>query len=305
MIMDIFLAFLTYFAYIFIIAMYSFKAIKYLRLPIHLRWELYPVIHEEGFHYGGSRYESVNWWEQGSKQRSFRGFFFLLKEYLHLGEYFHRHRSYWLALYPWHVGFILIIAFHVLCFFGAVLIVSGIPVSSDSSSLTGIVFYYATLVTGAVSFVAGALGSIGLLVKRTADGDLKAYASPLNYFSYLFTLIVFTSGFYAWAFADPTLGEYREFWVGLITLDYAMVMPVTAIHIIVFNLFLIYLPFTRSFHYITRFFAYFLIRWEDTPNVRGSKLEQRLQDMFKQKITWSAPHIKPGQTWEEAAKDRG
>jgi hypothetical protein len=26
--------------------------------------------------------------------------------------------------------------------------------------------------------------------------------------------------------------------------------------------------------------------------------------MFKQRITWSAPHIKSGQTWEEAAKDR-
>ena len=302
--MDIFLALFTYFAYIFIVVMYTLKAVKYLQLPIHLRWELYPVIHEKGFHYGGSRYENINWWEGGRKHRSFRGFFYLLKEYLHLGEYFHRNKSYWFVLYPWHVGFILIITFHILCFFGAVLIVSGIPVSFDSTSIIGTLFYYVTLITGVVSFIAGAFGSVGLLLKRWSDKNLKAYASPLNFFSYLFTLLVFLSGLYAWAFADPTLGEYREFWVGLITLHYVKVIPVTAFHIIIFNLFLIYLPFTRSFHYITRFFAYFLIRWEDTPNVRGSELEHKLQDMFKQRITWSAPHIKSGQTWEEAAKDR-
>lgn len=302
--MDIFLALFTYFAYVFIVAMYTVKAVKYLKMPIHLRWELYPVIHEDGFHYGGSKYENVNWWDEGKKRRSLRGFFYLLKEYLHLGEYFHRNKSYWLFLYPWHVGFILIIAFHILCFFGAVLIVLGVPVSADSPSVIGAILYYFTLITGVVSFIAGAFGSIGLLLKRSSDHNLKAYASPLNFFSYVFTLVVFLSGFYAWGFADPTLGEYREFWVGLITLHYVEVDAVTATHIIIFNLFLIYLPFTRSFHYITRFFAYFLIRWEDTPNVRGSDLEHKLQNMFKQKITWSASHIKPGQTWEEAAKDR-
>jgi nitrate reductase gamma subunit len=302
--MDIFLALFTYFAYVFIIVFYSVKAFKYLGLPVHLRWELYPVIHEKGFLYGGSKYESLNWWEEGRKQRSLRGFLFLLKEYLHLGEYYHRHRSYWFVLYPWHVGFILIITFHILCFFGGVLIVSGILISADSSSTIGILFYYTTLITGVVSFISGAFGSIGLFLKRSSDNDLKIYASPLNYFSYLFTFVVFLSGFYAWAFSDPTLAEYREFWVGLITLQYVGVMPATAIHIIIFDLFLVYLPFTRSFHYVTRFFAYFLIRWEDTPNVRGSELEKKLQEMFKQKITWSAPHIKPGQTWEEAAKDK-
>lgn len=201
------------------------------------------------------------------------------------------------------MGFILIIAFHILCFFGAVLIVAGIPVSSDSSSTFGVFFYYSTLLTGVVSFIVGAFGSIGLLLKRATDESLKAYATPLNYFSYLFTLVVFLSGLYAWAYADPTLAEYREFWVGLITLQYVDVMPATAIHVIIFDFFLIYLPFTRSFHYVTRFFAYFLIRWEDTPNLRGSDLEKKLEEMFKEKITWSAPHIKSGQTWGEAAKN--
>ncbi|MGD0234397.1 MAG: hypothetical protein ABSC55_07625 [Syntrophorhabdales bacterium] len=39
--MNIFLAVLTYFGYIFVTAMYTKRAVKFLRLPRHLRWELY------------------------------------------------------------------------------------------------------------------------------------------------------------------------------------------------------------------------------------------------------------------------
>jgi len=41
----------------------------------------------------------------------------------------------------------------------------------------------------------------------------------------------------------------------------------TVLHIVLFDLFLIYLPFTRSTHYITRILAYFFIRWDDEPNL--------------------------------------
>ena len=39
------------------------KALRYLRMPMHVRWELYPVAHEKGrAHYGGSYFEEVDWW---------------------------------------------------------------------------------------------------------------------------------------------------------------------------------------------------------------------------------------------------
>ena len=44
---NVFLAISTYFGYVFVIAMYTVKAVKYLRRPRHLRWDLYPVMHEE------------------------------------------------------------------------------------------------------------------------------------------------------------------------------------------------------------------------------------------------------------------
>jgi nitrate reductase gamma subunit len=297
------LALFTYFAYAFVIAGYSVKIVKYLSLPTHLRWELYPVIHEEGRAYGGSRFERADWWEEGPRRHPVRGFFFLLKEYFHLGEYFHRHRCYWCFLYPWHVGFVLIITFHILCFVSAVAMAWGLEVA-PAAGASGIILYWAVYVTGVVSFISGVFGSLGLIVERRRDNGLAVYATPLNYVSYVFTLAVFASGLAAWLFVDPSFSEYREFWKGLVTLRFVSVEAGSAIHIVLFNLFLIYLPFTRSLHYVTRFFAFFLIRWDDEPNVRGSELEKRLQELMTQKVTWSAPHIKAGKSWVEQVGDR-
>ena len=47
--MGIFLAIATYIAYIFIVMMYTVKAVQYAKMPIHLRWELYPVPKYKGF----------------------------------------------------------------------------------------------------------------------------------------------------------------------------------------------------------------------------------------------------------------
>ena len=40
-----------------------YKAIHYAPMPLHLRWELYPVAHERGkAAYGGSYFEELDWW---------------------------------------------------------------------------------------------------------------------------------------------------------------------------------------------------------------------------------------------------
>jgi len=40
------------------------RAVSYARLPLHLRWELYPVPHQakERARHGGSYFELENWW---------------------------------------------------------------------------------------------------------------------------------------------------------------------------------------------------------------------------------------------------
>jgi len=302
--MSVLLTILTYFAYVFIVAMYSVKLIKIARMPVHLRWELYPVAHEAKSKYGASYYEDLKQWRKQRRQTVLKGTLFLLREYFCMGEYFQRNRWYWLVLLPWHLGFILIITFHILCFLGALALVAGVPVSAESGSILGVILYYLILVAGIASFVGGFLGSVGLAIKRLCSKDLRAFATPQNYFNYLFTLAVFGSGLYAWYFVDPTLSGYREFWKEMVTLSPASVGYATTIHIILFALFLIYLPFTRSLHYITKFFAYFWVRWDDKPNVRGSKIERNVKKWLNKPVSWSAPHIPPGKTWAEIASEK-
>jgi nitrate reductase gamma subunit len=299
--MRVFLTVFTYFAYVFIVVMYAVKIVKYLSLPVHLRWELYPVIHEEKRGYG-SCFEELEWWTKVRRKSHIRGVIYLLKEYLHLGEYFKRHFSYWIVLYPWHVGFILIILFHILCFLCGVFMAAGLNISRDSADVSGRMLYYVVIVVGGTSFISGSIGSIGLPLKRIYDRNLRIYATPLNYVSYLLTSVVFLSGLYAWYTVDPALSEYREFWKGLVTLHFVSVQGASAIHIFVFNLFLIYLPYTRSMHYITRFFAFFLIRWDDEPNVQGCNLEKELIKLQNQKVTWAGPHIGSGNRWSDLVK---
>jgi hypothetical protein len=140
---------------------------------------------------------------------------------------------------------------------------------------------------------------------RLADRSLRIYAMPMNFFNYLFFLIVYGSGLLAWLVLDPTLVEYRTYWMGLITLAPPALHPMTVLHIVLFDIVLIYLPFTRSTHYITRILAYFFIRWDDEPNQRGSKMERKINDLLGQKISWEGPHITKGKSWVEVVTEPG
>ena len=292
----------TYVSYLFIIVAYAIKVRKIVRMPLHLRWELYPIPHEKGHKYGGSYLEELEWWTKPQERSVIRSIIYMLKKYFLFNGYYRRNRRYWTALYPWHVGFYLIVSFHILTFLGALAMVTiGLAISPESAHSLGVAIYYSTLVVAVGSFITGSFGSIGMLIERLTNKDLKAYASPVNYFNYIFFLIVFLSGLFSWYFFDPTLSAYREFWKGLITFQYMTVEPATYTHIMLFSLFLIYLPFTRSTHYITSFFSFFGVLWGDKPNLRGSKMEGEIKELLNKPVSWSAPHIQSVKKWSDIA----
>ncbi len=303
--MGTFIIALTYIAYVFIVAVYTFKVVAWLRLPLHIRWDLYPVIHEEHYRYGGSYYEQQEWWTKPRQKNRWRSLLYSLKDNFYLGEYFEHNRIYWFFLLPWHLSFIFIITFHILCFFAAVSMIGGLQVTAASPHALGKVFYYILLFTGGFAFIAGTFGSIGMLFIRILDRGLRTYAMPMNFFNYIFFLVVYGSGLLAWLLLDPTLEEYRAYWVGLVTLSPPMLHPMTILHIVLFDIFLIYLPFTRSTHYITRILAYFFIRWDDEPNLRGSEMEKKINGLLQRKVSWTGPHIQAGNSWAEVATASG
>ncbi len=151
------------------------------------------------------------------------------------------------------------------------------------------------------AFILGSIGSIILLGQRLFRSDLRNYATPSNFFNYVFFLTVFVSGLVAWLFFDPTLSGYREYWVSVLTFTYMIPEPAEYIHIMLFSLFLVYLPFTRSTHYITNLIAYFGILWEDTPNTRDSYSTRKVKEALARPVSWSSDHIQKGKTWGDVA----
>jgi nitrate reductase gamma subunit len=291
----IFLLLLVWASYLFIGGTYTYRSIKYALMPVHLRWELYPVPHE-GNKYGGSYFEEPEWWTKPRKKSFIKDVLFIVKDYLTFFQYFRLNRAYWVVLYMWHVGFYLIVAFHGLVAIGALATIGGVEISSSSSNF----LYYLTIVTGVAGFGLGCLGSIGVFIQRLMDRDLNAFATSKNFFSYVFYFFVFLSGLIAWAGFDTNFAVYREFYHAVFTLDMAVHVDAALVsHAVLFAMFLFYMPTTQAMHYATKFFAYFAVRWNDNPNFRGSKLEPKILDLLKQPVSWSAPHIQTGKDWVE------
>jgi len=296
----IFLLLMVLASYLFIAGTYTYRSIKYARMPVHLRWELYPVPHEKGRKYGGSYFEEPEWWTKPREKSILRDIIYIVKDYLTFAQYFKLNRGYWSVLYVWHVGFYLIVLFHGLVAVGALAMIGGVnEISSSTGSGLITFFYYLTLVTGITGFALGCLGSIGVLIRRLVDPDLRLFASAKNYFSYVFYFLVFLSGLISWGF-DTSFALYREFYHAVFTLDMGVAVDAALVgHAVLFALFLFYMPTTQAMHYATKFFAYFAVRWNDTPNFRGSKIERKVQELLKQPVTWSAPHIQTGKDWVE------
>ncbi len=44
-------------------------------------------------------------------------------------------------------------------------------------------------------------------------------------------------------------------------------------------------------HFFTKFFTYHKVRWEDEPNLKGSKMQEKIAKQLQQPVEWAAPHI--------------
>jgi nitrate reductase gamma subunit len=271
-------------------------------MPVHLRWELYPVPHEEGHSNGGSYLQEPEWWTKPRRKSFIKDIIFIVKDYLTFAQYYRLNRGYWSVLYVWHVGFYLIVLFHGLVAIGALAMIGGVNEISAGTGNAGITFfYYLTLAVGVAGFGLGCLGSIGVLTRRLFDPDLRRFASLKNYFSYVFYFFVFLSGIIAWAAFDTSFTVYREFYHAVFTLSDVHVDAALVSHAVLFAMFLFYMPSTQAMHYATKFFSFFAIRWNDAPNLRGSKVEKKIEALLNQPVTWSAPHIRERGNWVDVA----
>jgi nitrate reductase gamma subunit len=290
---------------VFVVAVLA-RIRMYSSMPMHLRWELYPVPHEASrAAHGGSYLEEVDWWlkpREVSKAAEAKA----MATEIGFLEALHKHnRRLWRSSFPFHFGLYLSIAATVLMLAGGVL--SRFAGGLMASGL-GTVWRAGIVFTGALGSALVIFGALGLLSKRLSDPDLKDFTTPGDVFNLAFFVAAFGCAFATFVVFDRDFALAGRFVQNLVTFDLQPVAAGGAATMLGISASLLaalvgYIPLTHMSHFVGKYFAYHSVRWGDAPNLKGGPQEPAIVANLMQKVTWSAPHIKSeGQkNWVEIA----
>ena len=261
------------------------RVLLFARMPMHLRWELYPVPHEapKRAAYGGSYLEEVDWWLK-PREKSHAGELKAMATEILFLEALHKHnRPMWWSSFPFHFGLYLVIAATVLMGIGAVVGLGGL--------------HWLVVLTGAVGLGITILGALGLLKRRLTSPDLADFTTGADLFNLVFFVVAFGVAFVTFAVFDRDFALTSRFVHNLVT---ARMEPVAegpagamvALSAGLLTVLLAYIPLTHMSHFVGKWFAYHSVRWNDEPNLKGGPQEAAIVANLTQKVTWAAPHIK-------------
>ena len=286
---------------------------RQMKLPLHVRWELYPVQHEAGkrAEYGGSYMEEVNWWEGEKKSSLYNEIRYMVPEILFLRGLKKDNPRLWNISFPFHFGFYLLIGTLALLILGAFSMVLGFPIAPGRGILSSLV-YYLTILLGFLGLTLGTVGTAALFRHRLRDPELRNYSSFSDYWNLAFILAFFLVGLLTWLFHDHAFDGARAYVYSLLPfggIPAGMGGNRTflgAMSIILGSLLIAYIPLTHMSHMFMKYFMYHSVRWEDTPNLKGSRIEASVLGNLGLKPTWAAPHIGADgkKTWGEIAASR-
>ena len=275
--------FIFYGSILFFILAMALRVRECVNAPVHLHWELYK---------GSSVYELKEWW--GKTHNTFGGkLWSMLLDLLFLREFYHRNRRFWYPLYVFHLGLYLLILWHAWLFIRAV------TVEIEAASVFGWVW-------GTFSTLLTFIGGIAILIMRIKEEELKVYYPPIHYVKWIFLLLTLIGGVYAvdvhFKSSMPSLLKYVREQMTFADFEHKLHPSLApALHVLFASVWLIYLPFSHVFQLFFRY--YHFLRWDDVPNVRGSKVGRRIKEHLERPATWSAPHIQSGKRWSEVASE--
>lgn len=300
---------LAYFAVVAFIITVAARAVMWAKMPMHMRWELYPVAHEgKKARYGGSYLEESEWWNKPRAVSLLGELKAMIPEILFLVALKENNPKLWLRSFPFHFGLYLIIG----CTFlmgGSGILASVFPALLEGG--IGLFLQYAITILGVGGLCLGIIGALGLLHQRLTNPDLKDFTAPADIFNLIFFVVVFGFAFATFALVDPDYSKITFFVRNLISGD-MHALPGTGLEAVLpavtvcgMSLLLFYIPLTHMSHFVGKYFAYHSIRWNDNPNLPGGKEERTINALLNMPITWAAPHIKADgkKTWAEVATE--
>jgi nitrate reductase gamma subunit len=286
---------------VFLVAV-AYRIVRYLRNPMHVRWELYPVAHEgKRSSYGGGYLEDVDWWKKPQENSKIGELKVMIPEILLLKAVWENNRSLWFVTYPFHLGLYFAAALLGLIFIEGVLLKLSFV---TSVSVLYAVLHQLVIVIGPLSFGLCLFGALGLFVRRLTDTSLRNYSSFGHFFNLLFFAVVMILAITNWVIADDVFVLLRETLINLLLLN---VIPqqsgLFTIWVMLSAALLAYIPLTHMSHFFMKYFLYHDIRWGDKPNINQPDIDARIQTVLNYPVTWSASHIHggDGKTWADVA----
>ena len=267
---------------------------RQINLPLHVRWEIYPVRHETTARvaYGGSYMEEVNWWNKPYKSLRINELKYMAPEILFLRGLWKENRSLWWFSFPLHFGLYLMIATFALLLLHACFALGGFSAVVVSFLLSGLI-----VATGWSGLILGSIGGLGMFYRRLTDRELRDYSSFADYFNILFIGLFFLSALMTCLLSDPFLEGAKAYTFGLLTAGSSRNFYVPGqnvaglLTIVSASLLVAYIPLTHMSHMFMKYFLYHQVKWDDAPNRPGGLIEAAIKNNLELKPTWQAKHI--------------
>ncbi len=100
---------ITYLCVVVFVVSVVTRFVKLSTLPVHLRWEVYPVPHEKGKgHYGGSYLEEYEWWTKKRETSKLAELKVMIPEIILLAGVWEHNKKHWFRTFPFHFGLYLL-----------------------------------------------------------------------------------------------------------------------------------------------------------------------------------------------------
>ena len=283
-----FLQILTYLSGLVFVIAFGAKMLKYATMPMHVRWELYPIPHE------GKD------WVVPFMRKSTIGRRFVIKitwlstdswcpKYSFIRALREDNKPLWYWSFPFHMGLYLCIGGLVFLGLGAFVQIFGM--APENSALASLL-QSLTTVFAVPGYILGTIGALGLIVKRMTDSNLIDVTAGIDFMNLIWLGLLFVTGFIVWL-QDPGFNVSRAYFQSLLTFG-PMKEPMNAIHVVnllIFIGFWAYFPFTPMTHMVSKYFMWDKVKWDDNPNRGDAGMDSKIKKYLAYPVTWSAVHI--------------
>jgi nitrate reductase gamma subunit len=279
------------------------------KMPMHVRWELYPVAHEGGGKaaYGGSYLENTDWWMRDREVSLVGELKVMVPEMVFLVALKEHNKKLWNRSFPFHFGLYLVAACTVLMIKAGILS-AFFPALMEGP--VGTLFGWLIPITGYAGLVLGLLGAFALILRRAAK-PLRDYSAPMDTVNLVFFVAAFGVALATAVVVDRGFETVTLFVANLATFNVAALPGaglgalLPAISVILLAALVAYIPLTHMSHFVGKYFAYHAIRWSDEPNLAGGDQEPVIHELLNRPVSWSASHIGGDgkKTWLEAATE--